>query len=127
MALRLRYAKEGSGVYVGLCAMLLCRCAQGEVLTVPEAKDTREAGQGGVQEWGINRNGWFIRENPIKMDDLREPPFMETPKCLGHKLVSHDARLNITDPRSHGHHVPIRIEKGVLCQHSSMAGHSRWL
>ena len=42
--LRLRYAKEGSGVYVGLCAMLLCRCAQGEVLTVSEAKDTREAG-----------------------------------------------------------------------------------
>jgi len=37
------YAKEGSGVYVGLCAMLLCRCAQGEVLTVSEAKDTREA------------------------------------------------------------------------------------
>ena len=45
--LRLRYAKEGSGVYVGLCAMLLCRCAQGEVLTVSEAKDTREAGAAG--------------------------------------------------------------------------------
>ena len=38
-----RYAKEGSGVYLGLCAMLLCRCAQGEVLTVSEARDTREA------------------------------------------------------------------------------------
>lgn len=41
------YAKEGSGVYVGLCAMLLCRCAQGEVLTVSEAKDTREAVRAG--------------------------------------------------------------------------------
>lgn len=36
------YAKEGSGVYVGLCAVLLCRCALGEVLTVSEAGDMRE-------------------------------------------------------------------------------------
>jgi len=41
------YAKEGSGVYLGLCAMLLCRCAQGEVLTVSEARDTREAVRAG--------------------------------------------------------------------------------
>lgn len=36
------YAKEGSGVYVGLCAVLLCRCAMGEVLTVSEAGDMQE-------------------------------------------------------------------------------------
>jgi len=36
------YAKEGTGVYLGLCAMLLCRCAMGEVLTVSEAADMRE-------------------------------------------------------------------------------------
>ncbi|CAK9041728.1 unnamed protein product [Durusdinium trenchii] len=41
------YAKEGSGVYLGLCATLLCRCAVGQVLTVPEARDTREAVRAG--------------------------------------------------------------------------------
>ena len=43
---------------------------------------------------GVPKNGWFIRENPIKMDDL-EVPLLETPYML-HRIPWNTEIVDLT-------------------------------
>ena len=51
-----------------------------------------QAVYGGFPSIVVPQNGWFMKKNPIKMDDLGEPPFMETPVSMYRKYQTWSGR-----------------------------------
>ena len=53
-----------------------------------QKKPYPETRHGCFQKSGVPQNGWFIMENPIKMDELGVPLFLETPTWRRPKVSS---------------------------------------
>ena len=75
---------------------------------------------------GVPQNGWFIRENPIKMDDdwrypyFRQPPYFPHEKNTLSSRKLGPQRQSSCSPMSHG--FPSGLPNHWCCRHCSMLG-----
>ena len=88
---------------------------------------SRQSSYGGFLKWGYP-NSWMIyRENPIKMDDLGEPLFVETTILVScHFLmiiIPNVEKMNYDDYSSKHRIIPIIVIKELLCFSFSLPPH----